>query len=162
MFLKGVYCLVQETDLYPPASQNRTRVLLVFILGTPGDRKETQGVSNSELEFSAWRTFWQGAIRENLLYTERALPEYAKMKGLFMCHSSNYSIIHLLIFNKYLLNGYHFSLNFCNGITHIQQNYTFNFNVNRASDIITFVLTAGVSLKKKKKVANFLKCVTGW
>lgn len=56
MFLKGVYCLVQETDLYPPASQNRTRVLLVSILGTPGDRKETRD-SNSELEFSAWGTF---------------------------------------------------------------------------------------------------------
>lgn len=45
MFLNGVYCLVQETDLYTPASQNITRVVLVFILATPGDRKETAVVN---------------------------------------------------------------------------------------------------------------------
>lgn len=36
----GVYCLLQETDLYPPASQNITRAMLVFMLPAPGDRKE--------------------------------------------------------------------------------------------------------------------------
>lgn len=46
-----------DSPLYPSARQNITRALLVFILVTPGDMKETQGDSNVELSFGIWGTF---------------------------------------------------------------------------------------------------------
>lgn len=46
-----------DSPLYPSARQNITRALLVFILVTPGDMKETQGDGNVELSFGIWGTF---------------------------------------------------------------------------------------------------------
>lgn len=64
-----------DSPLYPSARQNIKRALLVFILVTPGDMKETQGDSNVELSFGIWGTFRQEAIRKKLFCAEGALPE---------------------------------------------------------------------------------------